>query len=60
LQIADLAVGPMIRHMFGLDLSERQTFRDIIIPKLCRGARTGTIRGFGLKCFPRFPGVCPL
>ncbi len=59
LQIADLAVGPIVRHAYGRDMGERQTFRDIVVSKLC-AQRDGNVRGFGLKCYPEFPPGCPL
>jgi Protein of unknown function (DUF3800) len=59
LQLADLTVGPVLRHIYGLDGSERRTLRGSIIPKLCR-AKDGKLIGFGVKCFPEEPAGCPL
>lgn len=59
LQLADLAVGPIIRHIYGMDGRETRTVKDIIMPKLC-AARDGNVRGFGVKCFPKFPPGCRL
>ncbi len=59
LQVADLAVGPLVRHMYGLDGGERRSLTDIVREKVVR-ARDGKIRGFGAKCYPRFPAGCPL
>jgi hypothetical protein len=59
LQVADLAVGPIIRRMYGLDTGEKRTLLDIVLPKVCR-ARDGKLRGFGLKAYPWYPPACPL
>ena len=59
LQVADLAVGPIVRHLFGYDAGERRSVRDVALRKLCR-FRDGRILGFGAKCFPRVPTGCPI
>lgn len=59
LQVADLAVGPLVRYIFGADAGERRSVRDIVLPKLVC-ARDGCVRGFGAKCYPRFPKACRL
>ncbi len=58
LQVADLAAGPITRHVYGLDARETRTVKDIVLPKLC-AARNGNVRGFGIKCFPVYPPGCP-
>jgi len=52
LQVADLAVGPIVRFIYGLH--EWRTLRLIVLPKVVR-ARNGKMPGFGLHCYPRFP-----
>jgi hypothetical protein len=59
IQVADLAAGPITRHVLGLDHHEARTIRDVIIPKLC-ARRPGRARGFGIKCFPDYPSGCPI
>ncbi len=52
LQIADLAAGPLTRHIYGLDVGEPRSVRDIVEAKLCVG-RSGRIMGCGVMCFPQ-------
>lgn len=60
LQLADLAAGPIARHIHGMDKKETRSVTSIVVPKLRRSSK-GVVRGYGIKCLPtNYPSCCPL
>lgn len=59
LQVADLAAGPVTRHLYGFDAKETRSLLSAIAPKIRACPWNGRVRGWGIKCLPTYPDGCP-
>lgn len=59
LQVADLAAGPVTRHIYGFDVRETRSVLPAIAPRIRVCPWNGRVRGWGIKCLPEYPANCP-